>query len=84
MKQTGPAKMDFFCFLPHFGHIRCRSYRNNSFGNSRNLSTSFQQLVFGGEKVKVKYNNFDEELMPHQQQHQEQQQYVKNDQNYQP
>merc|ERR1711981_1373392 len=42
------------------------------------------QLVFGGEKVKVKYNNFDEELMPHQQQHQEQQQYVKNDQNYQP
>lgn len=23
-------------------------------------------LVFGGEKVKVKYNNFDEELMPHQ------------------
>ena len=61
-----------------------QSHRNNSFENSRNLSTSFQQLVFGGEKVKVKYNNFDEELMPHQQQRQEQQQYVKNDQNYQP
>lgn len=24
----------------------------------------FQHLVFGGEKVKVKYNNFDEEIMP--------------------
>ena len=44
----------------------------------------FQQLVFGGERVKVKYNNFDEELMPHHQQQQQQQQYVKNDQNYQP
>ena len=39
----------------------------------------FQQLVFGGEKVKVKYNNFDEELMqPHHQQPQQ------NDQNFPP
>jgi DHA1 family solute carrier family 18 vesicular amine transporter 1/2 len=37
------------------------------------------QLVFGGEKVKVKYNNFDEELMqPHHQQPQQ------NDQNFPP
>ena len=27
------------------------------------LNFDFQHLVFGGEKVKVKYANFDEELM---------------------
>ena len=40
--------------------------RDNSVKISRNLS--FQQLVFGGEKVKVKYNNFDEEIVTQQQQ----------------
>lgn len=28
-----------------------------------NLNFNLQHLVFGGEKVKVKYANFDEELM---------------------
>ena len=37
-------------------------YRKVTLRNSHNLSY-FQQLVFGGEKVKVKYANFDEELM---------------------
>lgn len=37
-------------------------YRKVTLKNSRNLFY-FQQLVFGGEKVKVKYANFDEELM---------------------
>ena len=40
--------------------------RDNFDNISRNLS--FQQLVFGGEKVKVKYNNFDEEIVTQQQQ----------------